>query len=676
MTAVLPSWQIREAPLRYESHPTDQEAHMSRKTTKKAKKSTTTGPNSAQLKAIDRLMDSGKLAEAEAKLKPLVKQFPKHGGLRQRGIEVSESLQGSAAAALSAYRWAEAQPNSLGAQETLFSYALKHGHLVLADRVARQILALGGSTKGFPLPPDARARLLRLPNGTEATAEQMVRFDLGKLLLESGDFESAIDRLEGVDLLPARNNLALALHHSGQTDAALSAFLRNWEDDTDNLFALGWAVRLRLYRGDEDGALGLCRPLAGAERPRRIDDALGQLNGLLLMRQNADAWEAFSRVRNADWLDGSGHSDALLFHFGACAAARLGRVKDAKVLWKEALEAYPSLSIAEANLRAVEQDSGALAFPMVFDTGASLPISATDRLRAHPEQALAELDATSLYLNAIYLNGDDGLRKLTTLILRHRAEQGDREAASMLKDFAGLAIGAREDRFTVLRFLRDKGLLAAGEPVKFWDGATHREIKMISTQITRDPVKSDLPDPLQERLEDSIEHINAGRNDKAEALLQQILERVPDHPVVMGNLAALRTRQRREDEARSLLERVVAKHPAYLFARCNLASLLIERGEFEGAKDLLAGLVDRERMHIQDHFALMGTVAKLHAAQGDMEAAQRFVDSLRGMIETEDERDRFEQIQRSVQRYASGGLGDLRALFSKLNQRPGRRGRS
>ncbi|NEV62665.1 tetratricopeptide repeat protein [Thiorhodococcus minor] len=648
---------------------------MSKKT-KKPKTSTTKGPESAQLRAIDRLMESAKLAQAEAKLKPLVKQFPKHGGLQQRRIEVSERLRGPAAAALSAYHWAEAQPNSLGAQETLFSYALKQGHLVLADSVARQIVALGGAVKGFPLPADVRAKLLELPDGTETTAEQMARFDLGKLLLEGGDFESAIDWLEGVDLLPARNNLALALHHSGQTEAALGAFLRNWEEDGDNLFALGWAVRLRLYRGDEEGALGLCRPLVGAEKPRRIDDALSQLNGLLLLRQDADAWEAFCRVRDADWLDGSGHSDALLLHFGACAASRLGRTRDAKPLWQEALQIHPDLSIAEANLRTLERDSGALAFPMVFDIGASLPLSAASQLREHPEQALAELGAASLYLNAIYLSGDDSLRQLAGLILRHRAKQGDHEAVSTLKGFAGLAIGVPEDRFAILRYLREEGLLAAGEPVQFWDGSRLREIKMISTQVTREPEESDLPDPLQERLEDSIEHFNAGRNAAAEALLHEILEQAPDHRIVMGNLAALRMRQGRADEAQSLLEQVVAKHPDYLIARCNLASLLIERGELEDAERLLAGLADRERMHIQDYFGLLGTMAKLHAAKGDMDAAQPFLDSLQGIIETEDDRYRFEQIQRSVRRHANGGLSDLQTLFSKLKQRTMKGGRS
>ena len=287
-------------------------------------------PEPAQLKAIERLLEARDYREAAGRVRSLLRRFPDYGGLHRMLVEALEQAEGGHAAALAAFAWAERRPKSLLAQETLFHFAKARGHLMLAERTARRVRELGGETPGFPLDPSLVEAMLVLPDGGRASAETMERFDIGKLHLEGQDFAGALRWLEGLEPQPARNNWALALFHLGQTQEALDAFLANWQADTGNLFALGWSARLRLYRGDEAGAEGLCTPLAAASA-RRMEDALLQLDALLLLQQDRLAWEAFERASRSDWFDlAGGVEGAILHHYGACAACRLKRGEDAK----------------------------------------------------------------------------------------------------------------------------------------------------------------------------------------------------------------------------------------------------------------------------------------------------------------------------------------------------------
>ena len=346
---------------------------MSKKPTKTKPKPSQPQPEAAQLRAIERLLAAQENTQAIQRLKPLVQRFPDHGGLRRLLIESLERSEGIRAAGLAAFEWAERRPNSVQAQGSLLTCALRLGHVLLADRAARRLRALGMATPGFPVTPEQLAELLALPDGTTATVEQIERFDIGKLYLDAQDFAGTVDRLDGLDILSARNNRAMALFHLGRIDEALTGFMAGWEADSDNLFALGWAARLRLYRGDETGARGLTIPLAAATA-RRLDDALLQLDALLLFRQDALAWDAFIRDTQCDWFDlGDHYPCAILHHFAACAASRLGKAADARRLWREALKLAPDFKLALHNRAGLERDRQASDRPLGLRSLAGAP---------------------------------------------------------------------------------------------------------------------------------------------------------------------------------------------------------------------------------------------------------------------------------------------------------------
>jgi Flp pilus assembly protein TadD len=411
-----------------------------------------------------------------------------------------------------------------------------------------------------------------------------------------------------------------------------------------------------------------------------MEDALQQLDALLLLQQDGLAWDAFERASRSDWFDGAaGVGGAALRHYGACAACRQGQADDARWLWESAVALAPGFALARANLDDFPGKEGQPGFPVVSDPDQTLPITWTRALGTSKADATAELDAlaaSNVYLRALYLGGDESFRGLIAFVLRHRAERSDPEAAGLLRELATLPVGTKDERLGFLGFLRSQGLLGRDEPASYWDGERLREIKVAGTEIYREAKKSDLPPDLEALLAEGVTLFNAKRPDEAEARLQAILDRVPDHPVALGNLAAARTMQGRDEEARDLLRRVVDRHPDYLFARCNLARTLIEEGELDEAEQLLDGLAERERLHIQEVFTVYGALAMLYAARGDHDAAKSVLASLEEMVEDEDDERRLAQGKRAVagldpmQRFKQV-LGDV----LKSGPRPGRRRR-
>lgn len=617
-------------------------------------------PEPAQIRAIERLLESEDYAEAVRRIRALLARFPDHGGLHRTLVKALESVEGPQAAALAAYAWAERRPNSLPAQETLLRIALARGHLMLAERTARQVLALGGETPGMPLDPELKTAMLIETDGQPVSPEVMERFDVGKLHLEGRDFAGALRWLEDLDLPPARNNAALAHFHLGQIDQALEAFLAHWRRNADNLFALGQAARLRLYRGDEDGARDLCAALAAAQAGRP-EDALVQVEILVFLGEDQPAWDAFERSLTRDWFAlGDGPTRSRLRHFGACAAARLGRSDEASRWWQDARTADRNYHLPADNLDVLVRTGKAPLFPAVIELHEALPFTWISSVRTSKADAdsLALLDAltaSNAYLRALYLAGEDTTRKLAGLALRRRAGGGDAAAAGLLRELIRLPAGTKDERFGFLTFLQSKGLIGRDEEVTWWDGETLQEVRVFGSEIHREPAESDLPPDLLDLLAQSVEHFNQRRLDKAEACLKAILKRVPDHPVTLSNLAALRGLQGRDEEANALLRAVLGKHPDYLPARCNLANALIFEGKLDEAAELLEGLVGRERMPVQHAFALYGAYALLHHARGEEDAVQRLLHSLEVMVAEPADARRLADISRALERLGPAG---------------------
>jgi tetratricopeptide (TPR) repeat protein len=645
-------------------------------------------PAPAQIKAVERLLGARDYPRAIARARTLVQHFPDHGGANRLLLDALDQGESRAAATLAAYQWAERRPRSVRALEALFQLAIEGHHLLLAYRVADRLRELGALTGASHMNLEGLAEMLQQPDGSAATRAQAEQFDIGQLHLNVHDFAGAARVLDGVAITSARNNRGFALFHVGRIEEALTAFLDAWQHDAGNLFALDWALRLRLYLGDETGARGLAVPLVQAQA-RRAEDAYGQVAGLLLIHEDQAAWDAFERAGQAVWAAGeTGPLWAERLQQGGGAASRLGDAEQARALWRQALAQRPGLTTAAENLAALQRDGAPPAYPALFEWSHMLPVGWVHRLHAagatHLNARLDELTASDAYLETIYLAGDASLRTFAAQLLKHRLKresvaqppaggQPERHAAAIVRDLARVPVGTVQERRGLLHALREAGLSGADETLCYWDGKALSEVKLIATEIYRAPVLPDLPEDLQLLLEQSRTLMRDGDLVAAEARLQAILRRVPDYQIALGNLAAIRARQGRDSEYRELLHRVIAAHPDYLFARCNLAGLLIEDGELEAAKELLDGLALRSRLHIQEAFALYGAMAMLNRAQGADASADTLMASLEQMVETDDDQRLLAVAKARVARATAGGrlLETFRSLLP-ASKRSGR----
>lgn len=612
-------------------------------------------PAPAQLKAVERLLGNRDYPSAIARARALVQGFPASGAANALLVHALDEGQDRAAAALAAYRWAERRPNSARALETLAQFAIAGHHLLLAHRVSDRLRTLGTLPAASHRDAKALKELLQQPDGSQATREQVEQFDIGKLHMDAKDFAGALRAFAGLAITPARNNRAFSLFHLGQIDAAQTGFMDAWEHDPGNLFALGWALRLRLLRGDETGARALGIPLAQAQA-RRIEDAYGQVSGLLLIHEDQAAWDAFERSRQSVWAAReTGPIAAEWLQLGAGAASRLGRGDRARALWQQALEQNPRLPAAAENLAALERDGVPPAYPALFEWYQVLPIGWIERMQEAEARHQASRDAvtasfTDAALEALYLVGDTTLRTLAAQLLTRRLKAealtqppaGDptqRRAAAILRDLARLPVGTAEERVGFLYRLRECGLIRGNESVQYLDATRLREVQLFASEVYRGPEPTGLPQDLQTLLEDAVLLHRDGQFVAAEACLSAILGPIPDHPIALRHLATIRDHQGRGAECRELLRRVVAVHPDDLFARCNLANFLIEDGELEAAKALLQGLLQRPRLHIHEYFALYGVMAMLNHASGEHASADALIATLERMAETAGERD-------------------------------------
>jgi hypothetical protein len=165
-------------------------------------------PEPAQLRAIERLLEAKDFTKAIERAKQLVQRFPDHSGARALLVEALRDGQGAQFAAVAAHDWAERRPQSLVAQEHLLAYAIEGGHLLLADRVAAQVRALGGGQglTHFPLSDEIKTTLYTAIDGTRVDGEVMVQFDRARLYMNGFAFSKALRYLEDLDLTSARNN--------------------------------------------------------------------------------------------------------------------------------------------------------------------------------------------------------------------------------------------------------------------------------------------------------------------------------------------------------------------------------------------------------------------------------------------------------------------------------------
>lgn len=548
-------------------------------------------PNTKQIAAVRRLVDSGDGVQARARLAALRKSFPDFKPLLGLAWEVENRCGSPMLATARAFEWQRASPNSRIAVEALFESARVAGYAAICGRALQRLSVLDGESD-FQLPENIAAALGAL------SFEQAEAIDLSRMHLADSNPAAAIAVLQGIDHPSARNNLALASFVSGEITKALALIEANWQANPDNLFALDSLVRWRCWSQGLDRCIGFVAPLRHTT-PRRPEDAIAQVSALRFLGDEKAATLAWQNCEKAPYWQHS--SDDLRAIFSDLKESAV-ELPGGSGMW------FPGPWI-----RALTVIAG----------------QSQEKWEQRGEPLLETCDAHVDYLTRAVDFGDASTRLLGLSVLKRRAKRSDGAALAAVNALLTHPSGPDSARIDLLNWLIEQGLRNRSEPAVVWLSGQLRTINSHGLCITDEPRGSPFPPEgtaLNERVHEAI-----GRHDMRQALglAQQLKKMYPNEPSALTNLAAIKEGLGHpKAEITELYQQAYSLAPEYLFARCGLARCLAGEGKTEEAYELLDGILEREEFHRSEYRSFLLTQRALALACGEHATAQSLAASL------------------------------------------------
>ncbi|MGH7137296.1 MAG: tetratricopeptide repeat protein, partial [Pirellulales bacterium] len=323
-------------------------------------------------------------------------------------------------------------------------------------------------------------------------------------------------------------------------------------------------------------------------------------------------------------------------HLAAVALARLDRENEAHGQWNKALELDPDFDLARDNVNdswkpwAEREGPWAFAAPLwtsprtiaefrarLLDPDGKTPNDFAERAR----RLLEERPEVAAIASVILDRGDPCLRpffiELTiaadTPAMRH-----------VLERFAFGQRGSDRQRMQALTHL-DKVQALASKRARIWHNGEWREVLLQMFDVHDEPTP--LSDPQADDLSnEAYWALTEDDGARAEKLLKQALERVPDDPGLEFNLAQAYEAQGRDEEARHHRRWIRQRWPDYLFGRVMAAHEFISAGDCDAADAELAPLRERQRLHHTEFSAFMYAQVRLFHARRNSAAARSWFD--------------------------------------------------
>lgn len=606
---------------------------------KKTRLADTVKPQSAQVDAIRRLLNSNKFEEARVRLASLRRSFPGYRPLLGLAWEIEDAAGMQWSAVARALDWAEAAPGSETALKALAEAAIASDFLALGLASSIELAALRGET-AKPMPT------METPFGP-MTGEESVLVDISRVLLMDGRYDELINRLKHASNSALRNNLAIARFAKGDIDEALSEFEANWQHQPLNLFALDRMVWLRLWRYGRDRAAGLAVPLKTG-LAQRAEDALGKLNGLILLDEWDAAEASWQANATAAFWDTSLNSTMheMFDYAGAVVALRAGDTSTARNRLQTARQANPSQATQALDqaLRAglalegvtVEIADTFTWFPRSWFQGL-IEMHRAGRTEIERRLAghLATCDAHADYLRlAVEFGGTNG-SPIALAILQQRAKRGDLPAKGQLIFLLTRPYGPDSQRVELLNWLVREKLIATGTGVPMLAHGTIKSIKPMSFRLTPEPIRDNpYPPDVQELYEQLLDALAVHQLNEALALAKEICRQQPEVPMSHGNLAQVMEALKHPSEAiEAEFRRALELDNDYTFARAGLTRVFCRRGDVKAAKAMMEPALSREEYHFAEWRTILLAQRELAFVQGDMAAVQSTDKSLHDLAE-------------------------------------------
>jgi tetratricopeptide (TPR) repeat protein len=615
----------------------------------KARKGTTLSPKRLhQLEEAVDLMRRHRWVEAREFLEAFDRRYPSQEEVLRPLLNVYHHLLDYKRYQATCERLLQLNPNDPDVTLLLAGAFLKNVRPVLALRKFQRFLERWPE---HPLAQEARQTVADLeaklgeflanagfagPDSRELVAlhEEM------QSLLDVGKYAQA--RQVGEKLLQRQPDFAPALNNIGET------YFR----EANYAQAVAYAQRVLAFAPDNFHALSnLTRYLFLSGRQAEAQSWAERLKAL--RSQAADVWvkkaEALSYLGDypgiLDTLHGKEQSenhvappdDAYLYHLAAVAAYRLGQEDEARRLWQESLRLLPGFDLAKANLKDLDRPVAEHHAPWPIPLANWVPPKIIDELSdylkpvARPGQDRAVMRETRRFLQtypqvaalvpALLDRGDPDGRAFA-LRLALMAETPELLAA--LRDFVLGQRGPDAMRMEAAQAVSRAGLLPSG-PIRMWLGGEWRESLLLGFELHGEPVRKHSR-PVEDLGSKAMAALHANDGKTGERLLKQALEKEPDAPDLLNNLAQAYILQHRLAEADALVRDIHERFPDYLFGRTHMAQQYIRDGKLDQAKAMLEPLLTRHRLHFTEFAALAVAHIELLLAQGNRDGARSWLD--------------------------------------------------
>lgn len=606
---------------------------------------------SRELAEVQRLIDQDRWVEAAKVLQTLAHHYPNEPQVFYYQSGVAAELHDKPGLMEAAQRWAALAPDHPEAILNLAGACLTNIRPAMARRVFRQFLE---RWPDHPRAADVRKTVADLDEdlpeilsetelaGLDQAEELAVWHEEAQVALEQNRISEAISLEERVlerapTLVSALNNISLAHLIEGRLDQAIATAWRVLDEcDADNFHALSNLIHFLCVAGRVDQARPLAERLKAA-RSERVDVWVKKAEGLSYLGDDAGVLEVFAEAEAAGMLR-KPFADPFLYHLAGVAAARLGRERQARRYWRQALKLQPNFSRAADNLadlrKPIGQRHGPWAFSlyewlspqtmqdMVNTVEPALRGKTTEKkVEQAARQFLAKHPEVIGLIPTLLERGDPRGREFAYHLARIAETP---ETVDALVKFALGRVGPDKLRHEVAHFLTDTGRLPRGQTVLMWVEGEQRELLLLDYTISSEPTMP-LPRRVQRLMEQARSALYTLQLDEAERLLREALEILPDHPSLLQNLAGVYGLRNDRKQAEALVQRAVEVNPDYIIGRCQMASFAAEKGDLDEAECWLEPIRQQESFHVSEFAAFCQAHIDLELARGRQDAARSWL---------------------------------------------------
>ena len=522
-------------------------------------------------------------------------------------------------------------------------------------RPALAIQAFGNFLRRWPKherSTDARLTLERITLGLQAELNKLnlpsdeafqlaIQNETVRLFLDHGQYyqgKQAAQKLlrQYPNFIPAMNNLSQIYALQGERELAIRLCYQALQIEPENVHALSNLTRLLFLSGQPDEAAAVAERLKASNAPA-VDiwgkkaealSFLGDDEGILQLYQQAKAAGALKFPE----------ADALFLHLTAVASWRLGKEKDARHLWKEALKLDPGFSLAKDQLddlaQPPSQRNGPWAFPLpnwiAENTirGISKAVNTPSRRKNDAAIQNAARDYLGEHSELLFLaphllqRGDP---KSIDFVLSLTGMSNTPELLAALREFVLGQRGSDDKRLNAAQIASEAGIFPSGT-VRMWVGGEWRDLLLLGFEISDEPGEPHKNPQVQRLSEQAFYALEDGEGVRAQELLEQAIALDPDSPTLLNNLAMALEMQGQSARSQAVLREIYDRFPDYFFGIAGMARLAIKEGDYEKARSLLDTLMQRKKMHYSEYDILCMAQIDLSLAEKNKEAARTWFD--------------------------------------------------